>query len=481
MIQKTRKAFLWLSLVVLTLPGAGFITAQVRHTVVDYALNLKLNPGLGDIAPFLSTANQWDRHSFTPNSASMWGSLHKRLQEPPLFDYGFGLELDATASPTETRLFPGELYLDAKAGPLMVTAGRKQAQYGNQDALLSSGGMLWSRNARPMPRISLESFGYIPVPFTHRYVEVMGGMTHGWFEKNTVVTNTLLHYKYAGIRLGGKLPVRLNYSLHHVAQWGGKSPTYGTSPATLENWLRVVMGKSGDESAPSTERYNTLGNHIISKNIGLEFSFSKLDVDVYWQNIYEDKPVHYMFKAYNQEDGLWGLSLRPKHGKLLNRLVLEFLSTTDMSGPWHDLDGLIYGGSDSYYTNGVYVNGWTFHGMTLGNPWLTSPKYNPNYEGGQVRITNNKIRLYHVAGSGRLGKADYTAIFAYSKNYGNPQPVSVPYDCKEQFSWSIQTEMPFPYMRQTRLTLNLAGDVGEQYGNNVALLLGLRWEGQLTR
>lgn len=469
-----------MGLLLVLLLGTTVLRAQKDSSRIEYDLNLRANPGFGNQAPFLSTANQWDRHSFAPNSVSVWGTLHKELKVSPVFDYGFGAELDANLSEKETRFFPGELYVDAKAGPFVFTAGRKQAVYGNQDSLLSSGGMLWSRNARPMPRLSLESKGYIPVPFTHRFVEVTGGITHGWFIDSTVTTNTLLHYKYAGIRLGGSLPVRLNYSLHHVAQWAGTSPAYGTSPATFDNFLRVLLGKSGDESSPDTERYNTLGNHIISKNIGLEFALKHASIELYWQNIYEDKPIHYMYKTYNQEDGLWGLSLRMPNHKPLNRLVLEFLSTTDMSGPWHDLDGLIYGGADSYYNNGVYNNGWSFYGMTLGNPWLTSPKYNPGYEYGQVHFINNKVRVYHAAGTGSIGLLDYTAVFAYSRNFGTMQPFAGPDVCKQQYSWLLNTEMPFPHLKQTRLTMNVSGDVGEQYGNNFAFLLGLRWEGRLT-
>jgi len=456
------------------------LSAQRDSSLLDYDLNLRSTVGLGKQAPFLSTANQWDRFSFTPNSLALWGTVHKHLKEHSAFDYGFGAEFDANISPTETRIFPGELYVDAKAGPFVFTAGRKQAIYGNQDPLLSSGGMLWSRNARPMPRLSLESFGYIPVPFTHRFVEVKGGITHGWFIDSTVTKHTLLHYKYAGIRLGGTLPVHLNYTLHHVAQWAGTSPQYGTSPATFANFLRVLMGKSGDESAPATERYNTLGNHIISKNLGLEFSFKNVNLEVYWQNIYEDKPIHYMYKAYNYEDGLWGLSLHMPKNKLLDHLLLEYLSTTDMSGPWHDLDGLIYGGSDNYYNNGVYPNGWSFYGMTLGNPWLTSPKYNANYENGAVSFFNNKVRVYHVAGTGHVGPLDYTGVFAYALNYGTMHPLSVTTICKKQYSWMLNTEMPCPYINQTRLTMGFSGDLGKQYGNNYALLLGLRWEGRLA-
>lgn len=456
------------------------LAAQEKQDTLVFDLNVRTALGVGEIAPFLSSANQFDRHSTTPNNLSLWGTAHKYLSKDDLFDYGLGVELDINASPTEQRLFPGELYVEGKLWEFVFTAGRKQSVYGNQDALLSSGGILWSTNSRPIPRLSLESMDYISVPFTSGYIQVKGGLTHGWFTDNTVTKNTLLHYKYAGIRLGGKLPVQINYTFHHAAQWAGTSPVYGTSSATWDNFLRVLMGKEGDSSSPDTEQYNTLGNHIISKNLGLEIQLTKVHFELYWQNIYEDKPIHYMYKSYNQEDGLWGLSVCLPNYKPVNRVLLEFLSTTDQSGPWHDLDGVIYGGQDGYYNNGVYTNGWSYYGMTIGNPWLTSPKYNSGYEEGDVSFENNVVRLYYIAGMGRIGTIDYTARFAYSQNFGTN--VSTTYNLveKDQLSWSLNTEIPCPFIRHTVMTLGWAGDIGDQYGTNQALLLGLRWNGCLT-
>jgi hypothetical protein len=37
----------------------------------------------------------------------------------------------------------------------------------------------------------------------------------------------MLHHKFVGVRLGGGLPVRINYEFHHATQWGGVSPVYG--------------------------------------------------------------------------------------------------------------------------------------------------------------------------------------------------------------------------------------------------------------
>jgi len=456
---------------------SSLIFAQESKDTLYYDLNIRTTLGTGSFAPFLSTANQYDRYSLTPNSTSLWGSLHKPLDHTATFDYGFGTELDATFSTEEKRFFPGELYVEGKAWFMVFTAGMKQQLYGNNDPILSSGGMIWSSNSRPMPRLSLESDDYLKVPYTKGFVEVKGGITHGWFSDSTVTANTLLHYKYAGIRLGGKWPVHINYMLHHVAQWAGTSPVYGTSPANLANFLRVLMGRSGDSSSPDTEQLNALGNHIISKNIGLEVNIKKAVLELYWQNIYEDGPIHFMYKTFNVEDGLWGLALKMPACKPIQRLVVEYMSTTDMSGPWHDLDGVIYGGQDSYYNNSVYTNGWSFYGMTMGNPWITSPKYNTDYDNGEVSITNNRLRLYYLAGMGEIKKVTYKAVFAYSQNYG---ATWVPGVCKEQYSWLLETKTPISFLRNTAFTAGFSGDWGALYGNNYAVILGLSWDGLLS-
>jgi len=448
------------------------IQSQISKDTISYSLNTRLAPGFGEYAPFLSTANQYDRHSISPNSISIWGDIHKKLNTDATFDYGFGTELNTTFSKTESRFFPGELYLEGKAYFMKATFGMKRRIYSNEDPELSSGGMLWSRNSRPMPGISIESTDYLNVPFTHGYIEVKGGLTHGWFSDSTLTTNTLMHHKYAYIRVGGSFPVNISYGLQHVCQWAGTSPRFGYAPANWSNYKRIFLAKSGDSSSPGTEQYNALGNHIISKNLGLDVNLKSVSVSLYWQNLYEDGPLRFMWKNYNVEDGLFGASFKFNTFKPLNRLVLEYLSTTDQSGPWHDLDGVIYGGTDNYYNNGVYPNGWTFYGMTLGNPWLTSPKYNEN---GAVYVENNKVRLYYLAGMGSLKDVSYKATVAYSKNWGSTY-YTYP-ECKRQLSYQLQTSTPFRPIKNANVTLGVSGDRGGMYGDNFAFLLGFSLTG----
>jgi len=110
--------------------------------------------------------------------------------------------------------------------------------------------------------------------------------------------------------------------------------------------------------------------------------------------------------------------------------------------------------------------------MTLGNPWLTSPKYNEN---GAVYVENNKVRLYYLAGMGSLKDVSYKATVAYSKNWGSTY-YTYP-ECKRQLSYQLQTSTPFRPIKNANVTLGVSGDRGGMYGDNFAFLLGFSLTG----
>lgn len=449
--------------------------SQNVNDTINYCLNIHFNGGSGSFAPFLSTANQYDRFSFSPNSLTGWGTLHKEISNEKKLDYGFGFELDGNLSAKENRLFPGELYAQGKFYFLNIYAGYERQVYGNQDGELSSGGMLWSQNSRPLPKIAIETNGYIAVPYTKKYLEVKGGLSHGWFNNTSGIKNLLLHHKYGYIRLGGSFPVNINYGIQHVAQWGGQSNQYGTMPVTWDNYFRIFLGKSGSSAASLSDQENTLGNHIISQNLGLDIKLKTVKFTLYWQNITEDPPKKFITSTMNVEDGLWGISVKLLKSSIFNHFVLEYLSTTDQSGPWAELDGIVYGGADSYYTNGSIPTGWFYRGMTIGNPWLTSPKYNND---GSLSTTNNTVRLYYFSGEGKIKSVNYRLTLAYSENFGLPKAIYE--NDKEQFSWQLETSMPLKKLKNTTMSLGISNDIGSMYGNNLALILGISYSGFLS-
>ena len=445
--------------------------SQNDNDTIHYSLNIQLNGGTGSYAPFLSTVNEQDRFLFSPNSLSGWGTLHKGLSSAKKLDYGYGFELDGNLSANENRLFPGEFYVQGKIYFLNIYAGSKQQVYGNQDAKLSSGGMMWSQNSRPLPKIAVETGDYIVLPYTKGYLEVKGGLSHGWFNHSGALNHLLLHHKYGYIRIGGSFPVNLNYGIQHVAQWGGRYGQDESMPVNWDNYFRIFQGKCGSSSANWSDQENTLGNHILSQNLGLDLKFKSIKFSLYWQNIMEDPPLKFITGTMNVEDGLWGLSVKRPKSNILNHFVFEYLSTTDQSGPWNELDGIIYGGADNYYTNGSIPAGWTYRGMTLGNPWLTSPRYN----NGSVSITNNTVRLYYFSGEGKLKSVNYRLTLAYSENFGLPK---ITYEGKKnQFSWQLKTSMPLKNKQNTKISLGITNDLGSMYGNNLALILGFSHSG----
>jgi len=452
------------------------VQAQHSGDSINYSVDANANVGWGTNAPFLSTANRYDMYSFEPSALNLIGNIHKEFRNDRLFDYGFGLSTIANISKDENRFFLGEYYFESKISFLHIYAGSKREVFGNQDAELSSGGMLWSKNSRPLPKISIQSNGYLDVPFTKSYIAVKGGISHGWFNDNIVMKNLLLHHKYAGIKVGGSSILNLNYEFQHVAQWGGISSRNDSMPVTFDNYMRIFKGKSGSSTASMSDQINTLGNHIISQNLGLDLKLNAIDISLYWQNITEDPPVYpvLMYKAYNVEDGLWGISVKLKKCKALNSFVLEYMQTTDRSGPWHDFDGVIYGGEDDYYRNGDMI--WAYRSMTIGNPWLTSPKYNSidvSSNKTPTTILNNTLRLYYFSGKGQIHPFNYRLTLAYSENFGTK--IANYNNCKKQFSYQLETSLALKFIQNTHASFSISGDKGTQYGDNFAIMVGLKY------
>jgi hypothetical protein len=457
---------------VLIVLSVANVYAESRGDTVVYTLNAQLNAGGGDYAPFLSTYNQYDRFSTSPNSTALWGTLHKEMHAGSTFDYGYGVELDANISPEEHRIHPGELYVQGRISFMMLTVGMRRFKNGLEDPELSSGGLIFSQNARPLPAIMAETNGFVDVPFTKGYLSFQAGLLHGWFDDHTVTKQTLLHYKFLNLRIGGAFPLNFKYSIQHACQWGGVSPYYGAETVNWANYLKIFKAEAGGSDSPATEQYNALGNHLFSLSMGLDLKLDACKVSAYWQNLYEDGPVFRMTKAYNMKDGLWGLSLRMPHFKPLEGLVVEYLCSTDQSGPWHDLDGVIYGGSDNYYNNGVYTNGWTHYSMTIGNPFLTSPVYNTD---GSVSVENNMVKLCYVSAKGSFGVYNYRATLAYSKNYGSNLMLYT--SCRKQYSWLFHVDRPLPFWKNVSASLGMAGDLGAMYGHNFQVMAGISYSG----
>lgn len=447
--------------------------ANAQKDTIKYEVGFTGVGSTGAYAPFWLQSDNYGQISASSNSANMNVGFSKDFNKKlAVFDYGFKADVLLQTYDNKTKAYFHEAYLKARLSVFDLIVGAREEHLGTQDSSLSCGGFLFSKNARPMPKITLGIERFTPVPFTKGYLEVKGALAHGWFTDNIGGTNILLHHKYIYFRAGGSLPFHFQYGVDHVAQWGGNVPG-GQQPTSLSDYLRIVMGSSGGSSALETDQINALGNHIISQSMKAEYRISDFTMSGYWQNISEDSP-RFMMNTMNKPDGLWGISIRNNKFSIIKGLVYEYLNSTDQSGPFHDRDGIVYGGNDSYFQNGVYQNGWTYFSRTIGTPFISSPVYNKD---GGVSVVNTRVQVHHIGLEGDICGYNYKALCSLSKNYGSygaPYPEMI-----RNTSLLLEVKKQFPKLSNIELGCSVGADIGKLYGNSVGCMVSVRKRGNL--
>lgn len=421
----------------------------------------------GANAPSLIWHNSRGEISVLPHSGTVSLGIVKPATRPSRwFDYDFGVVLDGrlgyglqeTGYGLQVTGYFSQLYAHARLYIVDISAGIRPQYFGAGDETLSSGSLHFSSNTHPIPQISIGLERWTPIPGLYGYAEVRGGLTHGWLGDNSeVVKGTLLHHKYIGGRVGGKLPVNISYEFHHIAQWGGYSQKYGDLGNSWAAYKATFFARSGGTMA--NDQINAQGNHIAFQQLALDVKGEGWKVSAYWQVINEDGPILMIGKTMNRFDGLWGVSAMQSRWPFIEGLTYEFLHTTDQSGPFHDRDGCVYGGADNYYSNSIYPQGWTYWGRIIGSPLLT--------------LTNNRVRAHHAGIRGDIYGYKYRVIVNHAENYGR---YSKP-DRSSNTAVLLEVKKHVPQAWGLDFGLTLAGDFGTQYGNCFGAMLTVRKEG----
>jgi hypothetical protein len=177
----------------------------------------------------------------------------------------------------------------------------------------------------------------------------------------------------------------------------------------------------------------------------------------------------------NRPDGLWGISIRNAKFPFIKGVLYEYLNTTDQSGPYHDKDGIVYGGTDSYFTNGIYQTGWSYFSRTIGTPLITSPTYNSK---GEICTLNNRVQVHHFAIEGDIRGYQYRALVSLSKNYGT---YAAPFEVEKQNNTSLVLDInkQFKKLPNIQVGCSMGADFGKYYGNSIAIQFSIRKIGNL--
>lgn len=453
----------------------GYSWERVEQDTMSYSATIGGVASSGKYASFWIHSNRYGLVSSQPYSGLAYGGVYKQMKQTKRWmDYSFGAEV-AMQADNRFHIYPSQAYFSARLYVFNITVGFCPTLYDYDTAnpLLTSGNFLFSQNARPLPRVTVSTAGYIPFPFLFGYVEIKGGLTHGWFMDNNEVKGSYLHHKYIGGRIGGKLPVNIAYEFHHAAQWGGRSEVFGDLGSSLRDYYHIFSAKNGGTN--SNEQLNAEGNHLGSQQLTLTAKWTGWKVDLYWQNFFEDAPIYPLWSSVNRSDGLWGISIIQDKWRFISSVLYEFTNTTDQSGAIHDMDGLVIGGYDSYFTNWIYRNGWNYYNRTLGTPFITSPLYN---EDGYPQTRNNRVRVHHAGIAGDIYGFCYRALYSHTENFGcyhdgmsNRERRSTNNALLLEVSKHVEKAWGLDF------SVALSADIGTQFGNQFGAMIRVTKKG----
>ncbi|MDR0537261.1 MAG: capsule assembly Wzi family protein [Tannerellaceae bacterium] len=391
------------------------------------------------------------------------------------FRWGAGIDM-ALVEPRYKSVLLRQVYGEAAFRGLHLMIGSKEEYVSLWDRELSSGDMVLSANARPIPQIRLSIPDYVGV-LGAGWLQMRGAFVAGRsFDKDylryavngnvTYVDDILWHYKSLHFRFKDRqasFPLSFELGFQHGAQWGGTStnPRIGKQPQSLSDYIRVIFGMSGDEQATVSDQINVLGNQYGSYDLRLGYSASDWAAHVYHQRYFEDKSG---MEFINGLDGLWGVQLdAPAAFPWIRKAVFEILETRHQTGPFHFIEfdhnahPGIGGGNDNYYNNGEYSTGLSYFNRSVGSPLLSSPEYNDNEVLG---FPDTRVHNLHFAVSGDIsGEFSYRLLLTSMETWGSHHR---PYlNTKTGISGLCEVSYRPARLKGWTFTAMLAGDKGD--------------------
>jgi hypothetical protein len=464
-------------LLFILLPFISFAQGEVDYRVESFG-----SVGTGNYTPFWMTGNTYGIVPLNPNNGYVRGSLAWKQSLSKDFQLEAGVDL-AGAAKHSSSFWAHQFYAGLSWGNVNLTIGAKERYNSILDKDLSMGDMTFSANARPIPEVSIGFPEYAKVPFTKGIMKFKGNFSAGKsLDKNYILrvknpttlyaTDIMWHRKSLFLRWADpeeKFPWSFTFALDHAAQWGGWTSfsDFGQLPASFEDFVKIVLGKSGGENTMETDRINVLGNHLGTINAQLEYTAEDFRASLYKQHLFDDNSG---LEYANWRDGIWGGTITFAHFPFLKKVVLESLNTTNQSGPMHFLDyntddGNHYrgGGNDDYYNHDYYIGGWSYYGRTLGNPLLTSPEYNGD---GSLHFKNNRLKAIHLGLIGNI-TSEFSYRFLFTQMYAWGR-MYVPFlERKNNFSSLLECNYESAKWQGWKIGIQLAFDSGNLYGDNL--------------
>lgn len=452
--------------------------------------------------PFWLRTNQYGIVPFQSQFMSLGAAVEKDYTTNPRGElkktsFGYAINSVINLGKVNQILIP-VAYFKVRHGVFELYAGRRKEIIGLTDSVLSSGSFAWSGNALPLPKIQVSIPNYTPI-LGKGLLSIKGSFSHGWFGEEYYLKNVYLHQKTLYGRVGKPhWKLKMYAGFNHQVQWGGKLNSISTLkytsnnkfPQSFKDYLYVATGISlnATQKFVDTSNYsffdlgNRVGNHLGSIDLGLTYNTNNLLFSLYRQSYYDDGSLFYLA---NIKDGLTGLTIRNKKNKKnqITALNFEVFNSQSQGGSLdYTQNNNFLRGRDDYFNHGQFLDGWSYNGLTIGNPFITPTSLvNPelpqliNYNISEVPITyftnNNRVRAYIINILSKFSNTNILLKTSYSQNLGtylSPFKKTI-----NQYSIGVFTDT-FLQKKQLSLITRIGYDNFALYQQSIGFSVGLK-------
>lgn len=484
------------------------ITCAAREAEeTHFTISANAGTGTGTFAPFWHTANRQGLSTTSLSGAYARLAAIRPMDKEKTFSWGYGVDL-AAAYNHPASFVVQQLYADARFHCWQLSVGSKERWSQGKNAALSSGGMTWSGNSRPIPQVRFGIGEYTPVPLTSGWLHVKGFVSYGRLTDNRFqrcfvapasyaqyTQDALFHEKSAFLKIGRGQTLTFEAGLEMDCMFGGELWEHSTgreetdvllfdNPASAKDYLKALVPLNGGENSTYSDQKNAAGNHFGSIHFAANWQAQGWKLRAYyehyfegrtgmtpWNATYDMQGNKHAWIAYPWFDGLTGVEITLPN-RYVHTLVAELNTTRDQCGSIHHtstepIPASIHGFA-LYYYNSSYP-AYQHWGMTAGSPLMYSPAYNT----GNVLINlHTRIRAIHLGLAGTPGAEwKYRALATLAHSWGSyidplPNPAKT-------FSTLVETTWTPASAQGWNITASLAADRSSIIGNNAGLQLSV--------
>lgn len=486
-------------------------TAETGYGI-NYSIEGIFAAGNGNFAPYYIASNN---HGILTQSkdALLRLSLHRDTDYSKRFSYGFGVDMLtgysnstdylrysaenltgsvavkngylAPHSEHPSRIWLQQLYGEVRYRGVFLTVGMKQHCSALLSESLSSGDLVESGNARPIPEVRAGFNDFQDIPLTNGWVQIQGEISYGKMTDNAWMRNhynyyddhlnqgALYSYKRCYFRTKPSERFSATVGMQVGAFFGGETKWYSNGQLTqtstfskgIKQFFKMFIPTDG-----GLDYYS--GSSLGSWDVLLRYRLNNgATVKAYMEKPWEDGSGIGLLNGF---DGIWGLQFTAAKSGIVSGAVIEYLDFTNQSGPMHwDPDDnpattitSRAEGADDYYFNHEY-NAYANYGMAIGSPFLSSPIYNTD---GYLQFTANRVRGFHIGLEGNFSsELSYRLLGGYRRAWGSGRiPFITPKD-----DTSFMIEAAYTPVKLSSLTFkaSFAMDRGRLYGNRTGAML----------